>query len=220
MTRDKQFAVLGLGSFGMSLAYTLSKNGFDVLAADNNPDKVQAASEFVTHAVIADAGDESALRALGIGNFDYVIVTVGDSLETAVMATLVAKDAGAKHVVVKAKDETQRKILEKIGADRVVFPDREMGERIANSLIYGDFYEFMELSNDLGIAEFEVPVEWKGHTLSQLAVRAKYGINLIAIKRNNNIDATLTADTMFEENDVIVAMGETKKIQKFLDKIS
>lgn len=218
MSKKKQFAILGLGRFGMSVAKTLSKNGYDVMAIDINAENVQIASEFVTHAVRADISDELSLRALGIGNFDVVIIAIAEHMEASMMATLVCKEIGIPYVMAKAKDDMQKKILEKIGADRVVFPEREMGARIANSLMFGNFVEFMELSEEFGIAEFEPLEEWIGKTLAQTEIRAKYGLNVVAIKNKGKFEATPGANRVFKHGEIVVAMGENKQIQRFLEK--
>ena len=220
MARKKQFAILGLGRFGMSMAKTLSEKGFDVMAVDEDPDAVQIASEFVTHAVRADVTDELSMRSLGVGNFDVVVVAIASHLESSAMATLIVKEMGIKYIVAKAKDDMQKKILEKIGADRVIFPEREMGTRIANSLVYGNFFEFMELSDEFGIAEFEPLKEWVGKTLAQTEIRAKYGLNVVAVKSNGRVEASPRADRVFKEREIIIVMGESTQIQRFLDKNS
>lgn len=218
MSKKKQFVVLGLGRFGMSVAKSLSEIGYDVMAVDINSENVQYASEFVTHAVRADVGDELSLRALGIGNFDVVIVSIGSHLEASVMATLIAKELGIPYVIAKAQDDMQKKILEKIGADRVIFPEREMGTRIANSLVFGNFFEFMELSDEFGIAEIEPLEEWIGATLAHTEIRAKYGLNVVAIKYKGKVEASPRADREFKKGDIAIVMGENRQIQRFLEK--
>lgn len=218
MAKKKQFVVLGLGRFGLSVAKTLSDNGFDVMAVDMNAENVQIASAFVTHAARADVTDELSLRALGIGNFDVVIVAIGSHLEAGVMATLIAKEMGIPYVVAKAQDDMQKRILERIGADRVIFPEREMGARIANSLMFGNFVEFMELSEEFGIAEFEPLDEWIGQTLAQTEIRAKYGLNVVAVKRKGKFEASPSAGHLFAKGEMLVAMGENRQIQRFFEK--
>lgn len=220
MARKKQFAVLGLGRFGMSIAKTLSEKGYDVIAVDEDGESVQLASEFVTHAARADVTDEMSMRALGIGNVDVVVVAIASHLESSAMATLIMKEMGIKYIVAKAQDDLQKKILEKIGADRVIFPEREMGMRIANSLVYGNFFEFMELSEEFGIAEFEPLKDWVGKTLAQIEIRNKYGLNVVAVKNNGRVEASPRADRIFKEKDVVIVMGESNQIQRFLDKNS
>lgn len=218
MAKRKQYVVLGLGRFGLSVARTLSENGFDVLAAGNDPEAVQVASEFVTHAVCIDVTDDFSMKALGIGNFDVAIVAIGHHLEASVMATLQAKEMGIPFVVAKAQDDAHKRILEKIGADRVIFPEREMGMRIANNLMYGNFFEFMELSNEVGIAEFEPIREWVGKTLAQSEIRAKYDLNVVAIRHNGKIDASLKPNREIMESDILIVMGENRQIQRLIEK--
>ena len=157
MINKKQFAVLGLGRFGRSIARTLSENGAEVLAVDNDMELVQDISEYVTHAVMADITDETDLRNLGLGNFDVVIIATGSHLESSVLAVLLAKEMGVPYVIAKALDENHKKILEKIGVDRVILPEREMGVHIANKLLYGNFFELTEISDDVSIAEEKYP---------------------------------------------------------------
>lgn len=215
----KQFVVLGLGRFGMSVAKSLSENGYDVLAVDNDSENVQEAAEFVTHAVKADVSDELSLRLLGISNFDVLINAIGEDLEASVMGTLLAKELGISYVVAKAKTDIQKRILEKIGVDKIVFPEREMGERLANNLMYGNFVELMELSEEFGIGEFDIRTSWVGLSLAQADIRNQYKLNVIAIKNNSGkFDASPAPDKMFEKGDIIVALGENNDIQRFLKK--
>lgn len=218
MAKKKQFVVLGLGRFGLSVAKTLSENGYVVLAAGNDPDAVQAASEFVTHAVCIDVMDDLSLRALGIGNFDVAIIAIGNHLDASVLATLQAKEMGIPYVVAKAQNEAHKKILEKIGADKVIFPEREMGARIANTLMYGNFLEFMELSNEFGIAEFEPLKVWIGKTLAQSEIRAKYNLNVVAIRAHGKTEASPRADRVIHDKDVLIVLGENRYIQRFIEK--
>ncbi len=219
MKLNNQFIVLGLGRFGMSVAKTLAENGCEVLAVDNNPETVQNALEFVTHAVKADVTDEIALKSLGIGNFDVAVIAIGSSLEASIMSTLIAKEAGVKYVVTKATDARSKKVLKKIGADRVIFPEREMGVRVANSLLYGNFFEFIELSDEFGIAEVPPMKEWIGKTIAGCEVRAKYALNIVAIKHNEKVDVTPSATYVFKEDDIVIVLGENRVIQDFMESI-
>lgn len=218
MARKKQFVVLGLGRFGMSIAQVLSDNGHTVLAVDSCMERVQAAAEFATQAVRVDIADEGAARSLGMGNFDIVVVAIGNHFEASVMAVLMAKEAGAPYVVAKAQSEKHRKILERIGADRVVFPEREMGVRLANSLMYGNFLEFMEVSDEFGILEVRPLKEWIGKTLVEADIRVKHNLNVAAIRVGGKVDVTPNADRVFTPEDTVVLMGGNKDIQRFLDK--
>lgn len=216
--RKKQYVVFGLGRFGMSVAKTLSDKGLDVLAIDNNIEMVQEASKFCTRAVKADVTDENALRALGVSSFDVGVVAIGSNLESSVMVTILAKELGVKHVVAKTQDVTRKKVLEKIGADKVIFPEREMGVRIANSLVYGDFFEFMDLTDDFAIAEFKPPAEWIGKNLVEADVRARHNLNVIAIKYEDHVEVTPSADRKFLKEDIVVVIGQSDSLRLFLDK--
>ncbi len=218
MAKRKQFVVLGLGRFGLSVARTLAENGYEVLAAGNDPDAVQEASEFVTHAVCIDVTDDISLKALGIGNFDVAVIAIGHHLEASVMATLQTKEMGIPYVIAKAQNNAHKMILEKIGADRVIFPERDMGIRIANNLMYGNFFEFMELSNEFGIAEFEPLKEWIGKTLAQSEIRAKYDLNVVAIRTRGKTEASPRANRLIQEKDTLIVMGENRQIQRFIEK--
>lgn len=218
MAKRKQFVVLGLGRFGLSVSRALSENGFEVLAAGNDPDAVQVASEFVTHAVCIDVTDDLSLKALGIGNFDVAVIAIGHHLEASVMATLQAKEMGIPYVIAKAQNNAHKKILEKIGADRVIFPERDMGIRIANNLMYGNFFEFMELSNEFGIAEFEPLKDWVGKTLAQSEIRAKFDLNVVAIRARGKTEASPKANRIIQETDILIVMGENRQIQRFIEK--
>lgn len=220
MSRRKQFVVLGLGRFGLSVAKQLSENGYDVLAAGNDPDAVQVAAGFVTHAACIDVTDDLSMKALGIGNFDVAIVGIGNHLEASVMATLQAKEMGIPYVVAKAQNDAHKQILEKIGADRVIFPEREMGIRLANSLMYGNFFEFMEVSSEFGIAEFEPHKSWVGKTLAQLQIRGTYDLNVVAIRTAGKTEASPRADRVIREKDVLIVMGENRAIQRYLEKLA
>ena len=218
MAKKKQFVVLGLGRFGMSLARELSEKGHLVLGVDSSMERVQAASEFVTQAVCVDVADESAVHSLGLGNFDIVVVSIGSDFEASVMAVLLAKEAGAPYIVAKAQSNQHRLILERIGADRVIFPEREMGVRLANSLMYGNFLEFMEVSKDYGILEVKPLPEWVGKSLQESNIRVKYRLNVAAIRTGDAVDVTPAANRVFTEADTVVLMGSSKDIQKFLEK--
>ena len=220
MSKRKQFVVLGLGRFGLSVAKELSENGYDVLAAGIDPDAVQIAAGFVTHAVCIDVTDDISMKALGIGNFDVAIVGIGNHLEASVIATLQAKEMGIPYVVAKAQNDAHKQILEKIGADRVIFPEREMGIRLANSLMYGNFFEFMELSSEFGIAEFEPHKTWIGKTLAQLQIRGIYDLNVVAIRTHGKTEASPRADRVIHDKDVLIVMGENRAIQRCLEKLA
>ena len=203
----KQFVIIGLGRFGSSIAKTLHSLGNDVLAIDKDEDIVQEISDEVTHAVQLDATDENALRSLGIRNFDVAVVTIGDNIQSSIMATLLVKELGVKYIIAKAQSDLHSKVLYKIGADRVVLPEKEMGVRVAHNLVSTNILDYIELSPDYSVIEIQASKSWSGKTLSDLGLRSKYGINVMAIKRGNDVNISPLAEDIIESDDVIVAIG-------------
>ncbi|SKA89048.1 trk system potassium uptake protein TrkA [Caloramator quimbayensis] len=209
----KQFVVIGLGRFGSSIAQTLYSLGNEVLAIDTDEETVQSISNSVTHAVQADATDEATLRSLGIRNFDVAVVTIGSDIQSSIMITLLCKELGVKYVIAKAHNEMHAKVLYKIGADRVVFPERDMGVRVAHNLCSSNILDYIELSPDYSIMEIEAISEWEGKSLRELSMRSKYGINVMAIKRNNDINISPTAEDVIKHGDVLVVIGGTEELK-------
>ena len=213
--KTKTFAVIGLGRFGSSVAQTLAMMGHEVLAVDMSEERVQDMSQVVTHAVIGDATDENFLKDIGIRNFDVVITAIGQQEQSNVLVTMQAKELGAKYVVAKATSDIYGKILEKIGADRVVYPERDMGERVAHNLVDNNILDYIELSADYSIIEFVAPAKMAGKTLKELDLRARFGVTLVVIKRSGHINASPGADDKIEENDVLVLIGDNASLEKF-----
>lgn len=213
----RQFVVIGCGRFGGSVAKSLSKLGHDVLAIDCDEQTVQNISEHVTHAVQASGTDEQALHSLGIKNFDVAIISIGTNIQTSILATLIAKEAGIDYVVAKAQGNLHAKVLYKIGADRVVFPEREMGERVAHNLVAHNLVDYIELSKEYSIMELELPPKWRDKSLSDLDLRAKYGINVMAIKHGDEINITPAAEDKLHEDDVLVIIGHVENLDKIQD---
>ena len=170
---NKQFVIIGLGRFGSSIAKTLYSLGNDVLAIDKDEDIVQEIADSVTHAVQLDATDENALRALGIRNFDVAVVTIGDNIQSSIMATLLVKELGVKYIIAKGHSDLHAKVLYKIGADRVVLPEKDMGVRVAHNLVSANILDYIELSEDYSVMEIQVLDEWSGKTLNELRLRSK-----------------------------------------------
>jgi trk system potassium uptake protein TrkA len=186
--------------------------GNEVLAIDTDEEIVQSISDSVTHAVQADATDEATLRSLGIRNFDVAVVTIGADVQSSVMVTLLVKELGVKYVISKAQNELHAKVLYKIGADRVVFPKRDMGVRVAHNLCSSNILDYIELSPDYSIMEVSAIKEWQGKTLRDLSMRSKYGINVMAIKRGNEINISPSADDEIRNDDVLVVIGGTEQL--------
>ncbi|MBE6069232.1 MAG: TrkA family potassium uptake protein [Clostridium lundense] len=215
----KQFVVIGLGRFGTSVAKTLYSLGNDVLAIDVDEETVQNISDSVTHSVQADATDENTLRSLGIRNFDVAVVTIGSDLQSSVMVTLLLKELGVDLIIAKANSEIHAKVLYKIGADRVVLPERDMGVRVAHNLVSSNILDYIELSPDYSIAEIANPKSWQGKTLQELNLRANFGINIVAVKKDNDINVSPMADDKLEAGDVIVAIGCADELNKLENQI-
>ncbi len=205
----RQFAVIGLGRFGSSVARTLSDRGFEVLAIDSDEGRVAQAAEFCAHAVRLDATDERALKEVGIGDLDVVIVSIGENLEASTLITLLLKELGVETVVSKALNELHGKILRKIGADRVVFPERDMGVRVAESLTTPSISDYIELSPTHSILELTAPESFANKNLKDLDLRARYGVTVIAIKRKLP-RLTPEGDTELSENIVVAPRSEEK----------
>lgn len=214
MRKNKQFAVLGLGRFGQTIVQTLSQNGYDVLCCDKNIDMVNQMQPYATRVIQADFADEDAIRSLGLNNFDVVIIATGDNLESSVMATMMAKEMGVKTVIAKAKTINQRNILKKIGADKVVLLERDMGIRLATNLITTNVIDYINFSDMFGIAEIEPKSEWVNKSLKESNIRATTGLNIVAIKRDDHLIVSPTAEEIIAPTDVLVIIGENEKIQR------
>lgn len=213
----KSYVVIGLGRFGTEVALRLHDLGCEVLAIDSSNELVQQVSNEVTQAVVADAQDKEVLRALGVKNFDCGVVAIGGSLTDSVLATLNLKELGVPHVVCKAHDETHKKVLLKLGADQVIIPEQENAARLARSLASFNVLDYIELSEDYGIIDVPAPKSWIGKSLRELNVRARVGVNILAIKHNGKINISPSPDAPIQESDVLVVLGDTlalKAMQK------
>ena len=205
----KSYIVVGLGRFGTEAAKRLCELGCEVLVIDRSSELVQQISSEVTQAVVADARDKEVLRALGAGDFDCAIVAIGNSLGDSVLATLNLKELGVPYVVSKAYDETHRQVLQKLGANQVIIPEQEQANRLARSLSSPNVLDYIELSDEFGIIEAPAPAAWVGKSLKDLNVRAKLGVNIIAIKRGKGINVSPGADYEIVPGDVMVILGDT-----------
>ena len=204
----KSYIVIGLGRFGSQAAKRLCEYGCEVLAIDRKPELVQAVSNLVTQAVMADARDKEVLRALGAKDFECAIVAIGDNLADSVLATMNLKELGVPYIVCKAYDETHRQVLLKLGADRVVIPEQEHADRLAKYLSCPNVLDYIELSDEYGIIEIPAPKAWIGKTLKELNVRAKLGVNIIAVEKGKKINVSPAADYSIAAEDVMVVLGD------------
>ncbi|MEQ2526023.1 TrkA family potassium uptake protein [Robertmurraya yapensis] len=215
----KEFAVIGLGRFGGSIVRELADQGLEVMAIDFKEERVNEFSMIASHAVMGDTTDESVLKGIGIRNFDHVIVAIGDDIQASILTTLMLKELGVKHITVKAQNDYHEKVLLKIGADTVVHPERDMGKRIAHKLVSNSVLDYLELSDEHSIVEIAAGGGVVGHSIIDLDIRAKYGINIVAIKRGNDINVSPQASEVILENDVLIVIGADSDINRFEKKV-
>lgn len=217
--KNTQYAVIGLGRFGSSLAEELLKLGHEVLGIDMDEEAVEEMSDKLTHVVVADSTDEEVIRSLGIRNFDCVVVAIGNDIQASILTAILLKDIGVKTVVAKALSELHGKVLNKIGVDRVIYPERDMGIRVAHQLVSPNLLDYIELSDDYTIAELAVPKRLAGRTLKELDPRARYGCSVVAINRKKGVIIAPTATDTFEERDVMVVIGTNEQIETFENEV-
>lgn len=208
----KTYVVIGMGRFGTAVASELCNLGNEVLAIDDSAERIQQVADLVTHAVVGDARDPAVLKALGVRNYDCAIVSVGNDIGTSALITLALKEMQVPKVVCKAGSHIHRKVLEKIGADRVVFPEHEMGVKLAQSLSHSNVLNFIELNEHYGIVETRAPEAWMGKTIRELDVRAKYKVNIIAVRGEENKDYNIApgGDYTVKQGDSLVILGESQ----------
>lgn len=211
----QDYAVIGLGRFGSSICKELSEEGMNVLAIDIDEHKVNEFKNIASFAVIADATDEQALKDIGIKNIDHVIVAIGDNIQASILTTVILSEMGVKKITVKAQNDYHEKILQKIGAHQVVHPERDMGRRLAHSLISSNILDYIELSEEHSIVEVIASRKMVGKSLVELNIRAKYGCNIVAVKRGDEIIVSPDAQFSFEENDVLIVIGRDNDISRF-----
>lgn len=211
----KEFVVIGLGRFGGSIVTELVELNADVMAIDISPDRVEEFAQIATTAVAADTTDESALRSLGIRNFEHVVVAIGENIQASILTTLILKEIGVEKITVKAQNDYHAKVLRKIGADQVVHPERDMGKRIANNLVSNNILDYLELSDEYSIAEIRANEKLAGFTLIDLDIRAKYGVNIVAIKRQTQILVSPQAIEEIQLNDILIVIGSDLDIHRF-----
>src|SRR5690625_109310 len=214
MNRD--FAVIGLGRFGSSICKELTLEGMNVLAIDIDENKINEFKNVALHAVIADSTDEEVLKELGIKNIDHVIVAIGDNIQASILTTVILSELGIKKITVKAQNDYHEKILNKIGAHQVVHPERDMGKRIAHSIMSNNILDYLELSEEHGIVEVIAGKKMSGKTLIDLDIRANYGCNVVAIKEEgSHINVSPNADDLIKADDILIIIGSDEDISRF-----
>lgn len=214
--KKKQFAVIGMGRFGASVAKTLYDMHYEVLAVDRDESRTDEVVEMVTHAVTADATDEEAMRALGLRNFDVVVVAIGNDIQASILATLILKEMGVPLIVAKAQNDLHGKVLAKIGADKVIHPERDMGARVAHHLVSPNILDHIELSDDYSIIDLLAGPGLAGKNLRQLDIRNKFGCNVMGIRsKEGAMNIAPSAEDLIREGDVLVVVGKNDDLFRF-----
>lgn len=210
----KSYAVIGLGQFGTTLAETLAESDCDVLVIDVKEEAIQEIAEKVTYAVRADVREPGVLQKLGVQNVDVAIIAVSENMEASISATMQAKDLNVPFVMAKAMNGLHGRILEKIGADEVIYPEQSMGLRVARNLMSSGFVDIFELSSQFSMAEFKIPEEWVGKSLSHLRIRERHKINIIGVKVGDEVDVDLNPNEPFPADCTVIAIGKNKDLNK------
>jgi trk system potassium uptake protein len=212
--KNKSYAVFGLGRFGKSVAETLNDMGYEVLVVDKNEDCINAISPNIAHAIVGNAADEHLLNSIGVNNFDVAIVCIGEDIQSSILLTLLLKEKGVKYILAKAQNEKHEKVLYKVGADKVIQPERDMGARTAHSIVSRNIQELFELSPEISIVEIVPPKSWTNKSLSESKIRDKHGISIVAIKKPDYIDASPRAEYVIKPDDILVIVGSNENIRK------
>ncbi|MEK4424271.1 potassium channel family protein [Solibacillus sp. FSL K6-1523] len=215
----KEFVVIGLGRFGGSIVRELVKQGANVMAIDTDSERIDEFAQIATQAVVADTTEESVIKSLGIWNFEHVIVAIGENIQASILTTLILKELGVPQITVKAQNDYHEKVLRKIGADYVVHPERDMGIRIANNMMSNSVLDYLELSGEHSIVEIKASEKIAGHSLIELDIRAKYGVNIVGITRGDEIMVSPAATDRIEVGDILLVIGADVDIDRFVQKV-
>lgn len=213
--KKQQYIVFGLNRFGASVARTLAAAGIDVVAVDQDADRVAQVADEVSYAVQADVADEEAMDGLGLEHMDGAVIAVADNMEASIVITMKCKECKIPQIVATGKNEVHGKVLEKLGVTRVVFPEREMGVRVGKYLTARDFSDWINLSNDYSMVEMEIPSAWVGKTLRELDLRNKYGMNIAGIRVNNHMELQFSPDEKLRKDMRMYVIGKDKDLQRF-----
>lgn len=210
----KSYAVIGLGLFGSQVAMDLFEQGKDVMAIDMNPELVEEYANRVSRAVVADAKKRDVLKQLGVDQCDCAIVAMTSDLATSVLVTMNLKALGIGEIICKAQNETDMEVLETLGATQVIIPEKIAATRLCRKMCHPNVLEYIEVSEEFGIVEIQVPKHWLGHNIIELNVRAKYGINIIAIKQKGKMIFSFDAKYNLQEEDILILLGDSKALKK------
>ena len=214
MKLKQTYAVFGLGRYGKAVAKELVKSGAEVLAVDRNEIVVNAVAAELPYCKCADVTDPEVIRQLGIASIDVVIISMASNLEACVLVTMLCKEIGVKTVIAKCSSEMNCKILSKVGADRVVFPERDSGVRLAKNLLSSGFVDMIELSKDISMVEMEVKPEWEGKTLIELNLRKKYSVNVVAVIRGSEINTLIDPEKPLSKDETLIVIGNISKLSQ------
>ena len=214
MSINKTYAVFGLGRYGRAVAEELVKNGADVIAVDRNEELVNDAAQFIPVCKCADITDPEVLDKLDIEDVDVVIIAMANSLESTVMAITLCKEAGVKTVIAKCVEEMHGKIFYRVGADKVVFPEKEAGTRLGKNLLSSGFVDIVELSKDVSMVELEMKPQWAGKNLIELHLRKKYSINVVAVLEGDEVITSIDPEMPLTENMKLIVIADTAKLEK------
>ena len=211
----KSFLIIGLGRFGEALARELFRLGHEVMAVDKDEDSVARIVDYVTHSLVADVRDENVLRSIGARNFDHAIVAFSENIQDNILISLMLKEMGVRDVISKGTNDLHVKVLKKIGADRIVFPESDMGVRLAQTLSSGNIIDYIEISENYSIIETATPKKWIGNSIKKLDIRARYGINILAIKGQDGrtVSVTPSPDYIIKAGDILVVVGSNDDLQ-------
>ncbi len=214
MSAKKNYAVFGLGRYGIAVARELVSNGMEVIAVDADDRIVNAAADELPICKCADVTDPDVIRQLGISNVDVVIIAMANNLEASVMAVTLCKEIGVKTVIAKSANEMHQKILTRVGADKVVFPENESGIRLAKNLLSSGFVDMVSLAKNVSMIELDVKPEWVGKNLIQLNLRKKYSINVVAIRREDMVSVDIDPHAPLQAEDKLIVIANTEKLAK------
>lgn len=215
--KAKEYVVIGMGEFGTSVARTLANSGVAVIAIDREEKNLEGVIDVVTHTICADVTNPEAMKQVGISDCDVAIVAIGNDLESNMLITIQLKEMGIPYIMAKASSDLEGRLLKKIGADKIVFPDKHMGTRVATEFLNSNYYEAIELSESYSMINADVPEEWIGKSLVELNVRARYGINIVGIKNGEEININPRPDVRLRVGDEMIVLGHNADLMALED---
>lgn len=213
----KQYVVFGAGKFGKSIAVTLQQLGCEIVLVDKDPEIIQELADEVSYAICADVEDAAVFENLGMHNLDGAIIAITENLEASIMTTMMCSEIGIPRILAKARNEMHEKILKRVGAHKVIFPEVEMGRRVAKYLVADNFADWIELSPKYSLVEMDIPAAWCGKTLIELQVREKFGLNVIGIKDGGSVSVNLDPKVPLRSGTVLIVVGDNRDLEAFQD---